>query len=79
MREGFSNKRKAGNLLTAAITTLSSLSMGEHTNLWGHTCILYYVGVAPQSFMFQSPGTGPFKTLDQGLENAWDAYPTSFW
>jgi hypothetical protein len=58
MREDFSNKRKAGNLLTAAIMTLSSLSNGVAHKIVGYTHTPSYVGVALQSFMFESPGTG---------------------
>jgi hypothetical protein len=65
--DGFSNKRKAGNLLSATITTLCSLEMGKHADLWGHTCIPSYVGVNLQ--IFASPGTGMIKKADSGLEN----------
>ena len=43
--------------------------MGGHTILWGRTHISYYVGATRQSFVLQSPGTGPLNTPDTGLES----------
>jgi hypothetical protein len=82
MHECFLNKRKEDNLLTAAITSLSSLSIGEHNNFGVHTyIILCGFDSAEQCFIMV---LAKFKTSDPGLEktgshNAWDAQLTTTW